>query len=187
MKLLIVGSALDYSAERFYAKALRESGADVLLLDQYEGIKNRFALRWAFTRLPVRGLLGRLSVNRKLPEVARSFSPDAIIVFKGELVDRRVLRELSSSYKVALFYPDTYRYPSLLDGLEMFSVVFTAANRVDFYLERGAKKAITIPWACDPSLHRKLDVKKRYPSSFIGTFYPNRYAALRKVRGLRVF
>ncbi len=187
MRILLVGASGAYNLEAFYMAALRRKGVDFLFLDQYEGVTRRMATRLAFTRLPIRGLLSKFTVNRKLPAVAKAFSPDAILVFKGELVDRKVLRDLSSSYRLALFYPDAYSFPSLLKELDMFSVVFTSANRVDFYLKRGARRVVTVPFACDPSFHRKMNVEKRYPSSFIGTFYPNRYMTLRKVKGLTIF
>jgi len=44
------------------------------------------------------------------------------------------------------------------------------------------KGLFTLPWACDPELHRRLEVPKKYPISFIGTFYPARYLLLKELR-----
>ncbi|MEM3656745.1 MAG: glycosyltransferase [Thermoprotei archaeon] len=39
-----------------------------------------------------------------------------------------------------------------------------------------------LPFACDPKIHRKLDTPKKYDTTFIGTFYFNRWQTLRKIR-----
>ena len=46
---------------------------------------------------------------------------------------------------------------------------------------------ITVPWACDPDFHRKLDCEKRYKVTFIGTAYSERRSIVRKLGNVNVF
>jgi spore maturation protein CgeB len=118
----------------------------------------------------------------------RNFDPDQILIFKGELISNENLKMISESYNLNLFYPDTFRFkPILKNRLEYFKTLFTAANNIEFYKEFGVKRIVTVPWACDPEIHRYLDLKKIYDVSFIGTWYPNRAKLLKKLNSVYIF
>jgi len=184
MKILLVGSVNRFNAEHFYAKYLLRLDHEVFVLDQYEGISRKFLFRLLVTRAKItRALVDSQRINKGLPSTVKKIDPDLILVFKGEVVSDTVLKTLSQSHRLALLYPDTYRFPAILRGrLQYFNVVFTAANKHEFYYKLGAKRVVTLPWACDPELHRRLEVPKKYPISFIGTFYPARYLLLKELR-----
>jgi len=185
VKILLVGSVNRFNAEHFYTKYLRRLGHEVFVLDQYEGISRKFLFRLLVTRTKVmRILVDSQKINKSLPSAVRKIDPDLILVFKGEVISDTVLKKLSQSHRLALVYPDTYRFPAILRGrLQYFDVVFTAANKHEFYYKLGAKRVVTLPWACDPELHRRLqEVTKIYPISFIGTFYLERYLLLKQLR-----
>jgi spore maturation protein CgeB len=188
VKIVLVGSNGSYNAEYFYCKYLRRLGHEVLFFDQYEGVNKKFLLRLLMTRLKSTRFLTRfLRINRRICDAVGTAEPDLVVVFKGEMLSDSVLESLSENYRLALFYTDTLRFPALLhERLHHFCTVFTAANQHDFYYKLGARRVITVPWACDPELHRRLDdEQKKYPISFVGTFYPSRYGLLRHLGEFR--
>ncbi|MGC8696474.1 MAG: hypothetical protein ACP5UD_08735 [Conexivisphaera sp.] len=136
-------------------------------MGQYEGIRYGLLARLAFTRIPS----------------LRPMDPDLVLVFKGELVSDEAIEEISGSHRVALLYPDAYRFPALLRRLPLFCCVLSAANNLNYYFRMGARAAHTIPWACDPEVHRRLPVPRRRVALLVGTMYPNR---LRAALALRV-
>jgi spore maturation protein CgeB len=189
MKILIVGRKSMYNAEFFYEKAFRKLGHDVLLVDSYNKVSHELMKRQIHTRTAMFDFsLGRYWVNNHLPEIVDSFDPDAIVFFKGDFVSNFILKELSESRNIYLFYPDTYKFKSLLrNRLYCFKNVFTAANETRLYYDLGAKNVVTVPWACDPNFHRKLDLNKKYVTSFVGTAYPERRKVIRKLGNVDVF
>ncbi len=189
MKIMIVGMRSGYNAEFFYNKAFKKLGHEVTLINEYEGVSRYFATRFLHTRTKIFNYsLKYLPINRKLLKTIKENNPDQIIIFKGELISENNLREISESYNLNLFYPDTYRFkPILKNRIEYFKVIFTAANRTGFYKNLGARKIVTVPWACDPDFHRSLNLNKIYDASFIGSWYPNRAKLLRELNGVYIF
>lgn len=189
MRILIVGMDRKYNAEFFFKKAFEKLGHDVLLLNEYEGIEYPLITRILHTRTSLfKYYLKNLPINKNMIKEIHEIDPDVIIIFKGELVSEDNLKRISENYDSYLYYPDTFRFkPILQDRLKYFSTVFTAANEKDFYLSPGARRVVTVPWACDPELHRKLEINKLYNVSFIGTCYPNRGRIVRGFNDIYVF
>ena len=178
LRVTVIGVSSSYNAEHFFVKALRSLGHSVEFVDQYQGVDRKFLTRFLSTRFPpYRFRLSRLPVNRR--ELG---NPDLVLVFKGELLTDYTLSRLSqlNSY---LFYPDTYRFPSILRGrLHHFQGVLVTTERTFPFIRMGARRVFTVRWACDPEFHRPLPEGKVYDVSFVGTFYPNRWSLLRRLR-----
>lgn len=189
MKILMIGADKEFNAEYFYRQAFRKSGNSILFVNEYEGVNHEFILRILSTRFSIaRVILSNLPINKKLIKVARGFNPDAIIFFKGELISTDNIIQLSKEFQIYLFYPDMMKFkPILKKRLEHFNIIFTAANIHKPYYDLGAKKVVTIPWACDPSFHRKLQLEAIYPVSFVGTRYRERARILRKIPSVEIF
>ncbi len=186
---MIVGRMKAYNAEYFYEKAFKNLGHDVKLVDTYTRVNHELFKRILYTRTSIfDSSLRRYWINTYLTTITESYDPDAVIFFKGEFVSSRTLEKLSESRKIHLFYPDTYKFrPLLRNRLSYFETVFTASNNRDFYSKMGARNVVTVPWACDPDFHRKLDIDKKYQVSFIGTAYPERRKIIRKLEQVDVF
>ncbi|MEM3193175.1 MAG: glycosyltransferase, partial [Candidatus Parvarchaeota archaeon] len=45
----------------------------------------------------------------------------------------------------------------------------------------------TVPWACDPDFHRKIEAEKKYDLSFIGTAYRERKRIVGKLENVATF
>ena len=189
MKILMSGRKLMYNAEFFYEKAFKNLGHEVILLDSYDGVSSPLLSRTIRARIPLsRFIPGNYPINDHLIETARKIDPDAIIIVKGEFISNKTLEELGNNYDLYLFYSDNFRFlPLLKDRLHYFKAIYTAANRSDQYRKLGARRVITVPWACDPEFHRKLDCEKRYKVTFIGTAYPERRSIVRKLGNVNVF
>jgi len=186
---MIVGRMRAYNAEYFYGKAFKTLGHDVKLVDTYTGVNHELFKRMLHTRTSIFDSSLRVYwINNNIAAIAESYDPDAIIFFKGEFVSSVTLERLAERRKIYLFYPDTYKFkPLLRNRLGYFRTVFTASNNKDFYVKMGARNVVTVPWACDPDFHRKLDVGKKYDVSFIGTAYPERRRIIRKLEKIDVF
>ena len=189
MRILIVGRGAPYSAEYFYKKAFSDLGNEVFLVDSYTGVKNPLLSRIIHTRTKIFNFtLKKLWINRHLKPRVEGFDPDIIIFFKGDMVSSDVLSEFSSNRRIYLFYPDTYKFLPLLRGrLSYFTAIYTASNNKNLYYEMGARKVVTVPWACDPDFHRKMVIEKKYNISFIGTAYLERRNIVRRLGKVDVF
>jgi len=103
-------------------------------------------------------------------------------------LSNKTLKSLSESYKTYLFYSDRFKFkPLLKDRLQYFESVFTAANKKEFYYKLGAKRVITVPWACDTEFYKRIELDKIYNVSFIGTAYSERKWVINRLEGVKVF
>ena len=189
MKILIIGSQKTFNAEFFYNKAFNHPGFETDILNMYENVKHSLFTRIIHTRTSLFHFLqNSIYVNKDLDQKVREIDPDAIIVFKGEFLSARSLELLSENYNVYLFYPDMFKFkPILKNRLQYYKCVFTAANKTGFYVKMGAKRVVTVPWACDPSFHRKIETNKKYDVSFVGTAYRERKRIVGKVGNVTTF
>ena len=189
MRILIVGREAPYSAEFFYKKAFSDFGNEVFLINSYTGIKNPFLYRIIHTHTNFfKFTLSDLWINRNLETRIDEIDPDAIIFFKGDMISTKVISELSNNRSIYLFYPDTYKFPLLLSGrLPYFNAIYTASNNIGPYYNMGARKVVTVPWACDPNFHRKIEIEKKYNTTFIGTAYIERRRIIRNLEDVDVF
>lgn len=189
MRILIVGREAPYSAEFFYKKAFSDLGNEVFLINSYTGTRNQLLSRIIHTRTNFFNFtLNNLWINKHLRTKVDEIDPDLIIFFKGDLISTKVLSELSDNRSIYLFYPDTYKFQALLRGrLTYFTAIYTASNNKSPYYEMGARKVVTVPWACDPDFHKKIEIEKKYNISFIGTAYFERRRIIRKLKEVDVF
>ncbi|MEM3828768.1 MAG: glycosyltransferase [Conexivisphaerales archaeon] len=190
MRIIIVGRTKKYNAEYFYSKYFRRLGHDVEVVDMFLGVDHRLFESLVHSRTKLfRYTLDAFEINKYLTHYVEKSDPDAIVVFRGEMVSKKTLSNLIASYHVYLFYPDVFKFlRSISDRIYLYEALFTSANVFDPYLKLGCKHCYTIPWACDPEFHRSLNyLVKEYDSSFIGTAYPERRRILRNLSNVEVF
>ncbi len=119
--------------------------------------------------------------NNSAKQAALNFRPDLALVIKGEAVLTNTVDYLSQQMGAitALWYPDDPRYFLSLSKIiaPHYDFVFTSSERcVPTYLEAGAKHVDYLPFACDPSVHRPIELthseKKTLACDicFVGTF-----------------
>ena len=189
MKVLIIGVEKDYNAEYFYAKAFTQLGHEVSMINEYKSVNNPVRTRIFYTRSGLfRFNLEHFEINKNVLQKVKSNEPDIILVFKGELLSTPNIAKLNENFKIYLFYPDMYKFPSLLKNrLRLFQAVFTAANETQFYYDLGAKRVVTTPWGCDTEFHIKKMMEKKYDISFVGTGYLERRRIIEKLNNVITF
>jgi len=184
MKILVVGRDAKYNAEYFYLKAFKSLGHEVAFIDQYKGLRYGTLNRYLQSRIKLFDFLKEhYPVNKQIKTYANAFQPDIILIFKGEFISKKTIKELSENFKTTLFWPDAYKFKPLLSGrLHYFDIIYTAANNLEFYYKLGARRVVTVPWACDPDFHKSLNLPFTYNVSFIGTAYLERRRIIRKLK-----
>jgi len=203
MKLLVLGSHA-YTIEHFACMNLRELGHEVMFYGYKDKI-GRLAdpVRMTITRSAVlRSLAGPLWLNRindEIIKLADRLRPDVVLSVKGEVIRPETIMSIRTELglRTALWYPDDPRFfNSLVKHIApSYDFVFTASEKaIGMYKRSGVKNVYYLPFACEPSVHRRVHLSERehtYYSSdicFVGTYTPRRAAivgALRKA-GLAV-
>ena len=107
------------------------------------------------------------------------------LVLKGEGIPSELVRQIPGV--AVLWYPDdllaTQHGPRhIAYNGHAFDLVFGFA-RYDLgeYARYGVARAKWLPLACDPHLHRNLDLPKVHDVCFVGNVYPNRAALLERL------
>ena len=189
MTIALIGAKPNSNAEQYYTDGFRQLDINVKNFDQYEGVSRKVYTRLILTRSRLlRSYRKFLPVNRKIYNSLKEIGPDVVIIFKGEALSDEIIEKISTEWSTYLFYPDNYKFPVLLRGrIDKFLKIFVAAHDIEFYYKLGARDVRTIPWAFDPKVHRKLDLKKQYDVSFVGAAYINRYRVIKSLGDVDVF
>ncbi len=171
-------------------------------------LRDRLARTFRMSRTATPNLLRQLfwisngwQLDRLLQEVARNYSPDLVLVLKGETIlpfTLRKIKQLPNSPTVAtwwvdnpLFYDERDRWRifpwcvPLYDHLFIFDYSYFTPLQ-----QEGAKKITFLPCACDPSLYHPEQAETIRQSGlqssvcFIGAFYPKRGLLLEPMSGI---
>lgn len=189
MKIVFIGGAPNFNAEFYYSRAFQCLGHEVICVNQYSGANTGTLSRFAVTRFQgMRWWAERAAINGSIVSELSRISPDFVLVFKGEFLTTRVISAICNNFSTYLLYPDSFRFlPALRARIGFFDALFVSGRNTVFYRRLGAKRVLTVPWGCDPEIHRPIACEKRYAVTFVGTPYLNRYVALRGLPQLHVF
>jgi len=124
-------------------------------------------------------------INDEIKRIAEAFHPDLVLSIKGEVVKPKTIEWIREELraKTALWYPDDPRFfNSLVKYIApSYDHVFTASEKaIDMYKEIGCKKVHFLPFACEPTVHRKLNLSDGISKTnnldvvFVGTYTPRR-------------
>jgi spore maturation protein CgeB len=119
----------------------------------------------------------KIEMNRKLFDLVATERPDITFfsIFNDEL-DSLIVKKLSEYTKtVCFFHDDTWRVGFTLKWARSFDFFTTP----DFFGERkykllGFKNSIHFPFGCNENIYYKIDTKKKYDVSFVGSWHPQR-------------
>jgi spore maturation protein CgeB len=195
MKILLLGSHMNYNLEHYVYMNLVKLGHEV----RFYGYKERLGkfanpIRIAITRSKlIRELANAFWLNRinnEIKRIAETFYPDLVLSIKGEAVKPKTVEWIREELgaKTALWYPDDPRFfNSLVKYIApSYDHVFTASEKaIDMYNEIGCKKVHFLPFACEPTVHRKMHLSDGISKTnnldvvFVGT-YTRRRARLIK-------
>jgi spore maturation protein CgeB len=187
---------MNYNLEHYVYMNLVKLGHEV----KFYGYKEKLGrlanpIRMAITRSKlIRDLASVFwlnEVNEEIKRIAEDFKPDLVLSIKGEAVKPKTIEWVREKVgaKTALWYPDDPRFfNSLVKYIApSYDHVFTASEKaMDMYKEIGCSRVHFLPFACEPTVHRKLslpgesDKQKGLGVVFVGT-YTRRRAKLIKV------
>jgi spore maturation protein CgeB len=177
---------MNYNLEHYVYMNLVKLGHEV----KFYGYKEKLGMfanpiRMAITRSKfvrdMANLFWLKRINDEIKEVAASFRPDLLLSIKGEAVKPETVEWIRDELgaKTALWYPDDPRFfNSLVKYIApSYDHVFTASEKViDMYKEIGCGKVHFLPFACEPTVHKKLNLFDEKGASnvldavFVGTY-----------------
>lgn len=128
-------------------------------------------------------------INELIKKQISEYRPDLVITVKGEFVLPKTVEWIKKlgAFTVLWFNDD----PQLFDRVSKhiataYDYVFTSSEYcVEKYKEIGVRNVEYIAFACDPDVHRRIDLteedRRRYGADlcFVGARYPERVRVLR--------
>jgi len=114
LKILLVGSNKHYAIERYYVKYFKELGAEVFHFPSADIVfdfHSKNIINKVLFHSKIYSAYG--PVNRQLINVAHSFNPDIIWIFKGMEIYPETLNLLRKDYKLVNYNPD---HPFIIPG-----------------------------------------------------------------------
>ncbi len=134
--------------------------------------------------------------HRSLNNIARDFSPQLIIVLKGETIPLNVLGGLRCHLKVPIvtwWVDDPFRFPDIVETYSLYDRFFIFDRAYIPRLEDlGVRRLTFLPCACDIHDYRKMNLsganRRRYACdvAFAGAFYSQRGRLVTSMAGLDV-
>lgn len=202
LKILLLGSHLNYNLEHYVYMNLARLGYDVRFYGYREKL-GRLAtpLRMAITRSKnfrdFAGVFWLNKANEEIKKLVEEFTPHLVLSIKGEAVMPKTLDWIKHEVgaKTALWYPDDPRFfQSLVKHVAPnYDYVFTSSeNAISMYKELGIEHVYRLPFACEPIIHRKMNLndgeKKKYDVSvvFAGTYTRSRARFIKALMKARV-
>ena len=188
MKILISGYHNPHypTVTEYIERAVRQRGHELIVFnDRDHMIPGRLRRRW--------GLLQSVSVaaiNMSLVRLAERMQPELIVVTGGHRITRRALDPLvRMGAQVVLWTTDPPRAGDVMrETAGHYHAVFCQGTEyVEGLRESGVAGAHWLPMACDPEVHRPVDLseeeRRRFGSDvvFVGSYYPHRAELLRGV------
>jgi len=125
--------------------------------------------------------LEREKMNESLLEITREYRPDILLVLMGDTIFPETLEKIKKSGITAVnWFHDSVLAPIRKDFVQEISPYYDYFFVIDSedvlnYVKIGARFVKTIPLACDPEVHKRIDLfeeeKRRYGNEvcFVGT------------------
>jgi len=132
-------------------------------------------------------------INRKLVGLVKEKEPDVVIVTGGHRITDRTIRTLTDNgiYTVLWTIDAPLDFQPIIDAAPCYNHIFCQGTEAIKLLDTaGIKGAHWLPMACDPDLHRSVELstetKKQYGNDlvFVGSYYPNRAELFQKLADL---
>lgn len=204
MKVLILGSHMNYNLEHFMYMNLKRLGHLVTFCGYKDSLGQMSdPVRILISRSDIARTIARHGwlnrINDCFKRSAKDFLPDLVLTIKGEVVSADTIswirRECGA--KTALWYPDDPRFfPTLVEKTApSYDCVFTVSEKmIPAYRRIGVKHVFFLPVACEPSVHRSLGsegsghLQHDLEVTFVGTYTRRRLTTIHRLQeaGIRV-
>jgi len=134
--------------------------------------------------------------HRSLAKLARDFSPQLVVVMKGETIPLSILEQLRFQLRVpivAWWVDNPFRFPETVDTISFYDRFFIFDRAYMPQLKAvGVRRITFLPCACDPSIYHPMAVtssdRRRYTCevAFVAGFYHPREQLVEHMAGLDV-
>lgn len=122
------------------------------------------------------------SFNTHVLSTARAYSPDVVIVVKGDVLHPETVAGLAKRHRAIYWgYDDPYRYPLVVDSLPFYHAVASFSRDDTARLTRDGYNATHVPLGFDAGVFGSGSAQTIEPApeiSFVGARYPRREALL---------
>ncbi len=134
-------------------------------------------------------------LNKALVHRAKSLRPDLCLVVGGHRVLPETVSGISRiGIKIVLWTTDVpIDFKNILDAAPNYGHLYCAGTEaLDIFKAKGLGSASWLPFACDPSMHTKLELtatdRQLWSCDvvFVGSYYPNRARVLEGIADLNL-
>ena len=120
--------------------------------------------------------------NNELLKCYISYSPDFVIVIRGDFVNASTLEEMHGSKKAIWLYDSITRYPKSADNWALYDLHYVFEQSDIRELDRQGKTAVFLPLGFDDNLYFPIEPESReIDISFVGAMYGNRKELLEHI------
>lgn len=188
MRILISGYHNPHfvTVTEYVERAVRSLGHDLITFDDRRHLfPGRFRRKF-----PVLQLVSVGHINRRLVRLAKARQPDVIIVTGGHRVTGYSLKWFAHQrIPAVLWTTDSPRASDMLfTTAPLYHHLFCQGTEyIDVFQQMGLAHAEWLPMACDPEVHRRVEIsgaeKLKFGSDvvFVGSYYPQRAEMLQAV------
>ena len=204
MKILLVGAGSGYNLEWCIKDALERMGHSVVYFDYIKasGIAGKYNVGHILADFSpkIRSFLRIIGIDRANEELKKhvlKISPNVVLTVKGEYVLPETIEWIKKEFStptILWFTDDPLFFNSVSKYIApAFDYVFTSSEYcVPKYRELGVEHVEYLPFACNPSIHRHVNLTEKeiamYENDvcFVGTCYPWRIEVLRRLTKFRL-
>lgn len=122
------------------------------------------------------------SFNRDILRCYDSYSPEFVVVIRGDFVNRTSLEKMSRSKIAIWLYDSITRYPKSAENWDLYDLHYVFEQSDIAELEKQGKKAVFLPLGYDETLYFPIEQENREVDiSFVGAMYGNRKELLEHI------
>jgi spore maturation protein CgeB len=188
MKILVSGYHNPHflTVTEYIEEALRSVGHEVVTFNDRDHIFPGRLRR----KISLLQKLSVAAINRGLLKCAARAQPDVVLVTGGHRITKSALLRLTGMKVQTVLWTMDQPHASdiMLTTAPYYHYLFCQGTEyVDIFCRMGLSSAQWLPMACDPQVHRRVEVaggeKLRFGSDvvFVGSYYPHRAELLQQV------
>ena len=188
MKILLSGYHNPHylTVTEYIERAVRCLGHELIMFnDRDHFIPGRLRKRWKTLQA-----ISLAAINMHLVKLAERTLPDITLISGGHRVTRTCLKRLRQrKLRTALWTTDAPRSSDLMmkTAFDYQHLFCQGSEYVDIFTQMGLAGAEWLPMACDPEMHRRVDVSAEEKLKFgsdvvlVGSYYPQRAEMIQAV------
>lgn len=177
-KLLIIGP--DYFGyNESVAKSFQKFGWTAKIINYYEvcppGIINTILCRY-LSKLGIKYFANqyKINLNQEITNIFNEFSPDMVIIIKGNNVFRETIKNMGNSIKVLWMMDSIFRVPESLNNVDLYDYSFMFEESDVERLKSMGIESTFLPMAVDTNNYYPIPNERDIDLLFVGRLYDSR-------------